>query len=112
MKSSKHGSAIIRTPDAPQGTVTERDIVCKVVSENRDPRNVKMREIITKDLLSIDASAPLSALSQIMTERGARRLLVRDGTKVMGFITSRRMLAGMNDCEVSAWISRLQTPWL
>jgi len=114
MKDSKHGFALIGTPLEPKGIVTEWDIICKVVSEGREPQKLTMGEIMTTELLSIDASSPLSAVSQIMTEKGVRRLLVKDGNKVIGYITSKTMLARMNDYvdKVSAQISRLQTPWL
>ncbi|GEM_PF-527628 len=112
MKNSKHGFAIIGSPNDPRGIVTEWDIICKVVSEGGDPQKVTMGEIMTLNLLSIDAGAPLSDVSQIMTEKGIRRLLVKDGAMVVGYITSKTMLARMNDYvdKVSAQISRLQTP--
>jgi signal-transduction protein with cAMP-binding, CBS, and nucleotidyltransferase domain len=112
MKNSRHGFAIVGAPDSPMGIVTEWDIVSKVVAEGRDPQKLKMAEIMSTDLLSIDAGAGLSAVSQIMTERGVRRLLVKDGNRVIGFITAKTMLARMNDYvdKVSAQISRLQTP--
>ena len=112
MKDSKHGFAIIGTPAEPEGVVTEWDIISKVVSEGRDPRTVTMGEVMTTNLLSIDASTPISAVSQIMTDKGVRRLLVKDGNQVVGFITSKTMLARMNDYvdKISAQISRLQTP--
>jgi CBS domain-containing protein len=112
MKNSRHGFALIGAPAEPQGIVTEWDIICKVVSEGRDPQKVTMEEIMTTGLVSIDAGAALSAVSQIMTERGVRRLLVKDGNKVIGFITSKTMLARMNEYvdKISAQISRLQTP--
>ena len=114
MKNSKHGFAIIGTPADPLGVVTEWDIVSKVVSEGRDPRSVAMEDIMTKNLLSIDGSTPLSVVSQMMTEKGVRRLLVKEGNNVVGFITSKTMLARMNDYvdKISAQISRLQTPWV
>ena len=114
MKDSRHGFAIIGTPAEPQGVVTEWDIISKVVSEGRDPRSVTMGEVMTKNLLSIDASTPLSTVSQIMTEKGVRRLLVKDGNQVIGFITGKTMLARMNEYvdKISAQISRLQTPWV
>jgi len=113
MKNSRHGFAIIGTPANPQGMVTEWDIISKVVSEGRDPRSVTMEEVMTKEILSIDSSTPLSVVSQIMTEKGVRRLLVKEGDQVVGFITSKTMLARMNDYvdKISAQISRLQTPW-
>jgi len=112
MKNSRHGFAIIGTPAEPQGVVTEWDIIYKVVSEGRDPQKVTMGEIMTKDLVTMEASAPLSAVSQLMTEKGVRRLLVKDRNQVIGFITAKTMLARMNDYvdKISAQISRLQTP--
>ena len=114
MKNSRHGFAIIGTPADPLGVVTEWDIISKVVSEGKDPRSVTMEEVMTKELLSIDASSPLSVVSQIMTEKGARRILVKEGNQVVGFITSKTMLARMNEYvdKISAQISRLQAPWV
>ena len=114
MRGTKHGFALVGTPAEPEGIVTEWDIVCKVVSEGRDPQRISMGEIMTKDLLSLEGSAPLSTVSQLMTEKGVRRLLVKEGNQVIGYITSKTMLARMNDYvdKISAQISRLQTPTL
>ncbi|HEV2139539.1 MAG TPA: CBS domain-containing protein [Nitrososphaerales archaeon] len=113
MKNSKHGFAIIGTPASPEGIVTEWDIVAKVVAEGRDPARVTLREVMSTELLSVEAGAGLSSVSQLMTERGVRRLLVKDGNQVIGFITSKTMLARMNEYvdKISSQISRLQTPW-
>jgi CBS domain-containing protein len=114
MKSSRHGFAVIGSPENPQGIVTEWDIVCKVVAEGKDPHSVTMGEIMSKELLSIEAGTGIAAVSQLMTERGVRRLLVRDGPKIIGFITGKTMLARMNEYvdKVSSQISRLQAPWM
>jgi len=113
MKNSRHGFAIIGTPSNPEGIVTEWDILSKVVAEAWDPARVTMGEIMSTDLLSIDAGAGISAVSQLMTERGVRRLLVKEGNQVIGFITAKTMLARMNEYvdKVSSQISRLQAPW-
>jgi len=113
MKDSHHGFAVVGTPGQPQGIVTEWDILSKVVAAGRDPEKVTLSEIMSSNLLSIDKDAPLSEVSQIMTERGVRRLLVKDGNQVIGFITSKTMMARMNEYvdKVSTQISRLQAPW-
>ncbi len=113
MKNTRHGFAVVGTTNEPQGIVTEWDIVSKVVAEGWDPQKVTMAEVMSSELLSIDAGAPLSAVSQLMTEKGVRRLLVKDGGSVIGFITAKTMLARMNDYvdKVSSQISRLQAPW-
>ena len=114
MKSSRHGFAVIGSPENPQGIVTEWDIVCKVVAEGKDPHSVTMGEIMSKELLSIEAGTGIAAVSQLMTERGVRRLLVKDGPKIIGFITGKTIMARMNEYvdKVSSQISRLQAPWV
>lgn len=113
MKEKKRGFAVVGTPGAPKGIVTEWDILSKVVAEGRDPAKLTLEEIMSKDILSINAGAGIAAVSQLMSEKGVRRLIVKDGDQVVGYITSRTMLARMNDYvdKVSAQISRLQTPW-
>jgi CBS domain-containing protein len=113
MKNTRHGFAIIGTTDDPQGIVTEWDILAKVVAEGLDPQRVTLGDIMSKELLSVQGGTGLAEVSQLMSERGVRRLLVKDGVKVIGFITSKTMLARMNDYvdKVSSQISRLQTPW-
>jgi signal-transduction protein with cAMP-binding, CBS, and nucleotidyltransferase domain len=113
MKNSRHGFAIIGTSEHPQGIVTEWDILSKVVAEGGDPQKVTMGEIMSKELVSIDAGAGLAEVSQLMSSKGIRRLLVKDKDQVMGFITSKTMLARMNEYvdKISSQISRLQTPW-
>lgn len=113
MKASKRGFAVIGNVESPGGLVTEWDILAKVVAEGEDSEKVTVEEIMSTDLLTVDAGAGLAEVAQLMSERGVRRLLVREGDRVVGFITSKTMLARMNDYvdKVSSQISRLQTPW-
>ena len=113
MKSRRRGFVVVGSPSAPRGIVTEWDIVEKIVAEGRDPKKVTLGEIMSTEILSVDAGAGLAAVSQLMSERGVRRVIVRDEGNVVGFITSKTMLRRMNEYvdKVSAQISRLQTPW-
>ena len=113
MQGSRHGFVVIGAPNRPEGIVTEWDILSKVVAEGRDPSKVTLGDIMSKELVTVDADAGLSTVSQMMTEKGVRRLLVKQGGEVVGVITSKTMLARMNEYvdKVSAQISRLQAPW-
>ena len=114
MKGSRHGFAVVGGAKRPEGIVTEWDILSKVVAEGRDPAKVTLEEIMSRELVTIDAEAGLSVVAQIMTEKGVRRLLVEKRGEVVGVITSKTVLAKMNEYvdKVSAQISRLQAPWL
>jgi signal-transduction protein with cAMP-binding, CBS, and nucleotidyltransferase domain len=113
MKARRRGFVLVGSPADPQGLVTEWDVLSKVVAEGLDPQKVTLGQVMTKELLSIDAGAGLALVSQMMTEHGVRRLLVKEGDQVIGFITSRIMMARMNEYvdKVSTQISRLQAPW-
>ncbi len=113
MKARKRGFVLVGTPAAPLGLVTEWDILSKVVAEGLDPEKSTLGQLMSTELLSVDGGAGLAAVSQLMSENGVRRLLVREEGKVIGYITSRTMLARMNDYvdKVSSQISRLQAPW-
>ena len=113
MKGSRHGFAVVGAPNRPEGIVTEWDVLAKVVAEGRDPTKVTLGDIMSRELVSVDADVGLSTVSQVMTEKGVRRLLVKEGGEVVGVITSKTMLARMNEYvdKVSTQISRLQAPW-
>ncbi len=112
MKNSRHGFAVVGTPEDPKGIVTEWDLVSKILAEGRDPNRVTMGEIMTTDLLSVDGGMGISEVSQLMSEKGVRRIIVKEGQQVIGFITSKTILARMNEYvdKISSQISRLQTP--
>jgi CBS domain-containing protein len=113
MRDARRGFVVIGDPKAPEGVVTEWDVLAKVVADGRDPSQVTLGEIMSRDIVAVDADLGLAAVAALMSEKGIRRLLVKKGDEVVGVITSRTMLARMNDYvdKVSAQISRLQTPW-
>ncbi|MDV3277457.1 MAG: CBS domain-containing protein [Nitrososphaerales archaeon] len=113
MKSARHGFVVIDSPTHPAGLVTEWDIVSKVVAEGRDPATVRLAEIMTTELFSVKASEGIAAISQMMSEKGIRRMLVKEGDQVVGYITEKTVLANLQAYvdKVSSQISRLQAPW-
>ncbi|QQG49121.1 MAG: CBS domain-containing protein [archaeon] len=112
MKEARQGYAVVGAPGRPEGIVTEWDILSKVVAAGLDAKSVKLREIMSTELLSIEADAGIAAVSQLMAEKGVRRLLVKRGGEVIGVITARTMLERLNEYvdNVSAQIGRLQSP--
>jgi len=113
MKTSSHGFVIIVNDEGqPIGIVTEWDILSKVVAEAKDPKTVKLDELMTKDLITIKPNMGIAELSLFMSTKGIRRVLVIHDGKVLGIITSRTVLARLKDYvdKVSTQIARLQCP--
>lgn len=115
MKAKKHGYTIIAShTGSPEGIVTEWDYLSKVVAEGKDASSVKLGDIMTHDLVSVDASVGLDQVAQLMTQKGIRRVLVMKEGKVMGIITAAIMLSRLKEYvdKVSSTIARLQSPMM
>jgi malate dehydrogenase (oxaloacetate-decarboxylating) len=113
MKAKSHGFVIIEsTRGAPEGIVTEWDYLAKIIAESRDPRKVKLGEIMTSNLVSVDANDGLDQVAQIMTQKGIRRVLVMKKDEILGVITAKTMLSRLKEYvdRISSQIARLQSP--
>lgn len=113
MKAKSHGFAIIKASSGdPEGIVTEWDYLAKIVAESRDPAGVKLAEIMSGDLVSVQAGDGLDEVAQIMTKKGIRRVLVTKDHEILGVITAKTMLSRLKDYvdRISSQIARLQSP--
>lgn len=70
------------------GMITEKDIIAKVVAEGKDPRKVRVKEIMSTPLLLIPADAKIRDAAEKMLRNNVRRLIVTDsGGRLAGLVT-------------------------
>ena len=113
MKENSHGFVIIASGGGdPEGIVTEWDFLAKIVAEARDSAQVTLGDIMTSNLVSVDANEGIDQVAQIMTQKGIRRVLVIKDHQVLGVITAKTMLSRLKEYidKVSSQIARLQSP--
>jgi len=112
MKARSNGFVIIASGSGPEGIVTEWDFLAKIMADGKDPAGVKLADIMTSSLVSVDANEGIDQVAQIMTQKGIRRVLVISDHKVLGVITAKTMLARLKEYidRVSSQIARLQSP--
>ena len=90
MKERKVSSIIISHQDDqnyPVGIITERDIVRRVISNNKDPNHTKATEIMSKPLITIETNTYLYDVSVKMVKNKIRRLPVVKGNTLSGIVT-------------------------
>src|ERR671931_306221 len=58
-----------RTPNFPIGIVTERDILYRVIAENKSPYSTSIREVMTSPVISIDGGATVGDTMKLMREK-------------------------------------------
>ena len=113
MKARSHGFVIVASDrGTPEGIVTEWDYLAKIVADGKDPGRVKLADIMSINLVSVNANEGIDQVAQIMTQKGIRRVLVISDHKVLGTITAKTMLSRLKEYidKVSSQIARLQSP--
>jgi len=92
MASREVGSVLIMKGEVPLGIITERDLVRKVISEGKDPRLVKLEDIMSEPLITASVDMEINEAAEFMERNNVHKLpLVNDG-KIVGIITDHDVL--------------------
>ncbi len=67
-----------REHPAPVGIVTDRDIVCRLVAQDKDPRYLTAEECMTPSVVTVDKETELEDCERRMSDYQVRRILVTD----------------------------------
>ena len=89
------GSVIMVDKDKVLGIAIERDLVRRVLAEDRDPKAVKLRDVMSRSVISIEAGNDVVDAAQLMKQKGISRLVVMEGDKLVGIITSDDLASNM-----------------
>ena len=76
----------------PVGLIRDWDIVRRVVASKLDPETVKVDEIMSRPVSSVNSDAEIPEIAAVMAETGVRRILVVKDGKVLGTITAGSLL--------------------
>ena len=90
MKERKVGSIIIinqYNQNYPIGIITERDIVRRVISDNKDPQHTKAMEVMSTPLITTETNTYVSDVSVKMVNNKIRRLPVVTSKTLSGIVT-------------------------
>src|SRR5262245_47531509 len=79
---------VIDANDRVIGVVTDRDIVCRVVAEGRNPIGYTAQMCMTHPVVTINENAPFDQVVSIMETHQIRRVpIVKDGGGCSGIIS-------------------------
>ena len=87
MRDEDVGVAPIVEGDKLIGMLTDRDIAIRVVAEGRDPDQVTVRDVASKQVVTIDPQQDLDEALRIMAKHQVRRLpVVEEDGKLVGVV--------------------------
>jgi len=69
------------------GIISERDYTRKVILLGKSSKETPVRDVMTKQLLTVSPADSVNECMQIMTEKRVRHLLVMEGTRVVGILS-------------------------
>jgi len=80
----------------PVGIITERDIIFRVVAQNRGPFKVKLRDIMSHPLITISDGMSASKALSMMKRRNVNKLPVVDKKgRLVGMITMQGLVRNL-----------------
>jgi CBS domain-containing protein len=87
MRDEDVGIAPIVEGDRLVGVLTDRDIAVRVVAEGRDPEQVKVTEVASSDLVTLDPQQDLDEALRLMARNQVRRLpVVEEDGRLVGIL--------------------------
>jgi len=84
---NKVGSLVTMDKNITVGILTERDIIEKVILGKKDPNKTKVKEIMSPNIKTVHALAPLEKAAKIMRENHIKKLPVILNNEIVGIIT-------------------------
>jgi CBS domain-containing protein len=71
----------------PIGVIDENDIIAKILIPQKDPAKVTVAEIMTTDIISVDANDPIDEVIDRMIENGIRAVPILQNKEFYGVFT-------------------------
>ncbi len=87
MKKNDISSVMVTKDGDGVGIITERDIITKIVAENKDPLRMAAGETMASPLITIPPEADIDDAARVMRDQDIRRLVVADGSRIIGILS-------------------------
>ena len=87
------GALIVTEKGEPVGILTERDVMKKCCPQ-ATCRAVKVKEIMSKPVITVEGETPIGRAVETMTNKNIRRLLVTENGKIVGIVTQKDLMRG------------------
>ena len=80
----------------PVGIITERDIIFRVVAQNRGPFKVRLRDIMSAPIITIDEDKSIEEALAILNKHKINRLPVVHDSSIIGIVTTGMVIRNVS----------------
>jgi CBS domain-containing protein len=93
------------------GTLTDRDIVTRVVAQGKDPQSVTVREVASTDPVTIDPQQDLDEALQLMASHQVRRLpVVEEDGRLVGIVAQADIAREAKEKQTGQLVEDISKP--
>ena len=92
MATKKIGALLVQQDGELKGIVTERDLVQKVLSQEKDANRLTVKTVMNHPLIDIDINRTIHDASDLMAEKWIRHLPVTENHKIVGILSVRDLI--------------------
>jgi CBS domain-containing protein len=110
MANENVGSLPVVDGDRLVGMLTDRDIVTRVVAEERDPSSTSVKEVASGKLVTAEANANLDDAMLLMARHQVRRLPVVEDGRLVGILAQADLAETLGDKETGRLVEAISEP--
>src|SRR4030095_1147996 len=111
MKDEDVGLAPIVEGERLVGTLTDRDIVTRVVAEGKDPQSIPVREVASTSLVTVDPEQDLDEALGVMARHQVRRLpVVEEDGRLVGVLAQADVAREAMDTQTGELVEKISKP--
>jgi CBS domain-containing protein len=108
MASEDVGSLPILDGEQLAGVVTDRDIVVRAVAKRKDPQGMPVRDVASRDLVTVRQEEDLSEALKLMASHQVRRLpVVDDDNRLVGVLAQADVAMGAKEKAVGEMVEEI-----
>src|SRR5919201_1991303 len=107
MRDENVGLAPIVEGDRLVGTVTDRDIVVRVIAEGKNPESTMVREVASTDLVTVEPQQDLDEALKLMAKHQVRRLPVVERGRLVGVVAQADVARQADDSKTGELVEQI-----
>ena len=86
------GAVVVKSGTDMAGIISERDIVYRVVAQEKDYKALKASDIMTKEIVAVNIEDGIQAIHEQMKKIPFRHLPVRKDNRIVGMVSNRDLM--------------------
>jgi len=110
MKGEDVGSVPVVEEGRLAGILTDRDIVTRAVAERRDPQAVKVDEVASRELVTVEPEQDLDEALALMARHQVRRLPVVEQGRLVGMLAQADVALEAKEKNVVETVEEISKP--